>query len=59
MRPLSIDLTSTARKPIFTNGGRETKLTKLNSQADNYADKEGPLSSVERFIAYVLDLLVG
>ena len=52
-------MTSTARNLIFTNDGRETKLTNLNDQADDYVCEDGPLSSVELSIAYVLNVLVG
>ena len=36
----------------------EMKLTKLNEQADNHADDDGPLWNVVRVIAYVLNLFV-
>jgi hypothetical protein len=39
--------------------GKKGALTKLDQQTNSYASNDGPPSSVERVIAYLLNFLVG
>jgi hypothetical protein len=38
---------------------KEGPLTKLHQQTNSYSSNDGPLSSVERAIAYISNFLVG